>query len=251
MSGGDPCAPRLEVDACEGDGVVPRLQVVGLDRVAAVFARPVVRGDVGLEGEGAIGGCRGLGDPGELEDALDVRTVGRAGVGEVVEAVVALVGQRDAALVDDGHVTGRVARVGLDEEGQQAADPVALEFADEPEERGDVGDAVDALELRGERLATGGLDAVGVHEAREQVADLAGFAARLGVLRLLDDGAHVRLGLLGDEVERAQRALSSGISVRSSQLPFTWRNRSSCGRISSLSSSSARPERGMSVMETG
>jgi len=126
-----------------------------------------------------------------------------ARVGEVVEPVVALVGERQTALVHHRDVARGVARVGLDEEGQEAAEAVALELADEVQESGHVGHGIDAGELVRQRRRPRLLDARGVQEAREQIADLAGLAARLGLLRLLHDGADVLLGLLGDEMEAA------------------------------------------------
>ena len=60
----------------------------------------------------------------------------------------------------------------------------------------------------GERAELG--DALGVHEARVEVADLARLGAGLGLLRLFDDRVDVLLGLLGDEVERAPAGLVLG-----------------------------------------
>src|SRR5690606_34709754 len=57
--------------------------------------------------------------------------------------------------------------------------------------------------------AAGG-DALTVHEAGEEVADLAGEGAGLGILRFLDDRAHVLLGLLGEQVEGAPARLVGG-----------------------------------------
>ena len=139
-----------------------------------------------------------------------MREVGGPGVGEVLEAVVALVGQREAALQEERHVPLRVAGVGLDVEVDDAADAVALEGADDAQERGDVGDAVDRRELLGERGGAERGDALGVHEARVEVADLARLGAGLEGLRLLHDRAHVLLGLLGDQVERAPAGLVLG-----------------------------------------
>ena len=70
--------------------------------------------------------------------------------------------------------------------------------------------AVDGRELLGERGGAERGDALGVHEARVEVADLARLGARLEVLRLLDDRAHVLLGLLRDEVERPPAGLVLG-----------------------------------------
>ena len=52
--------------------------------------------------------------------------------------------------------------------------------------------------------------ALGVHEARVQVADLARLGPGFGIPRLFDDRADVLLGLLGDEVERAPARLVFG-----------------------------------------
>ena len=66
-------------------------------------------------------------------------------------------------------------------------------------------DRADLGQVVGQGLGVEGLDRVGVHERGEEVADLAGLAARRGVAGrgLLEDGLHVELGLVVQGVERA------------------------------------------------
>ena len=131
-------------------------------------------------------------------------------LGEVLQPVVRLVGKRQSALDEERHVARRVARIGLDVEKGDPADSVALESADRAQQSRDRVDRVDGGELVGERCGAGRGDAVGVHEARVQVADLARLGAGLGILRFFDDRADVLLRLLGDEVERAPARLVVG-----------------------------------------
>ena len=170
----------------------------------------MVRGDLGLEREDAIGGCRGVGEPRQIEDALDVAPVGGADGLEVLEPVVALVGQRQPALHEERDVALRVAGIGLDVQADEPADAVALELAERAQQRRDRVDRVGAAELLRKRLGAELVDALGVHEARVQVADLARLASGFGIPRLFDDRADVLLGLLGDEVERAPARLVVG-----------------------------------------
>jgi hypothetical protein len=162
----------------------------------------VVRGELGLEREDAISGCLGLGHPGQLEHLLHVRAEGGAGGLEVVEAVVALVRQRQSALDEERHVALRVARVGLDVEVDQRGDAVTLELARGAQEAGDVGDGVHAGQDVRQRCRPELLDALGVHEAGVEIADLAGLGAGLGIRGLHHDRVDVLLGLFGDQVER-------------------------------------------------
>jgi hypothetical protein len=203
MIGRDGIGPRLQVDAGERCDLVPRLQVVGRDGIAALDVVPVVRRELRLERHDAIGGCCRLRHAGKLQHRLHVRPEGGAGRVEVLEPVVALIGEREPALDEERHIALGIARIGLDVQVDERGDPVALQLADGAEERRDAVDRVDAGEQRLERRAPELGDPLGVHEARVEVADLARLGARLRVLGLLDDRPDVLLGLLGDQVERA------------------------------------------------
>ncbi len=126
-----------------------------------------------------------------------------AGGFEALEAVVALVGQREARLHENRQVALWITRIAVDVEADQVRTAVALVGADRREKRGDAVDPIDLGESVGERRDPGGVDARGVHEAREHVADLACERAGLCVLRLFDDRPHVFLGLFGEQVKRS------------------------------------------------
>ena len=193
----------------------------------------------------------GLGDTGELQHPLHVIAEDDPRLGEVLQPVVRLIGQRKPALHEERDVPRRVARVGLDVEQGDPADPIALERADGAQQRRDRVDRVDGGELVGERRGAGRGDALVsmklVYRSPILRDSVPGSAS-------CDSSTIARTSFSACSAMRwnePHRALSSGISVRSSHAPLTWRNRSSWGRISALRSSSMRPDRGASVIAQG
>ena len=181
-------------------------EVVGLLGVAAGHAVPVVGGDARLEVHHALRPLGRLVEAGQLEHRGDVADVGLADGGEVVVGVVRLVGQAETVLREVGDVAVGLPAVGGDEQAEDAADAHALERAEGAHERRDVGDRLDLAELVGQRLRAECLDAVLVHEAGVEVADLA-FLTCWIVGRMvaagLDDRSHLLLGLVEQRHEGA------------------------------------------------
>ncbi len=167
-------------------------------------------GDAGLEVEDPVRATRGVVELREVEHALDEGAVRVADRGVALLAVVALVGQADAALLDLHDVALGVARVVVDEEAEQAGDVRLLERAERAEEGRHGGDGGRRVEVVADRVDTEALAALDVHEAREEVAGLALLGAGRGVDGLLDDHAHGVLGRLGELVERAPARLVVG-----------------------------------------
>ncbi len=159
-------------------------------------------GNVGLEAVDPLRGEVGLGDPCHPKHALEVREVGRADVGELLFAVVRLVGESEAALLEEDQVPLGVARVVVDERLHEAADSGALELSEGGDEARDVGHPVGGGEVVGDRRPAQVFDALLVHERPVEVADLALLGALGGGLRLLDDRVNRLLGLLREDVER-------------------------------------------------
>ena len=159
----------------------------------------------------------GSGRSARVSMRLEVGDVLLADLRELLLAVVALVGQADAALDHVDDVAVGVAGVGVDVGPEQAAAAAALEGAEEGGEPGEVGERVDLLEQREDRGVPELLDALLVHEAGEQVADLAGLVGALGGVALelaggrgLDDLADVLLGGVGEHHERPPRGAVAG-----------------------------------------
>ena len=73
-----------------------RVLVVGLDRVAALDARPLDARELGLEREHGLRVGRGVRPAGEREDLLEVLLILRADVDEALDRaqVVVAIGQR-------------------------------------------------------------------------------------------------------------------------------------------------------------
>ena len=191
-------------------GVGPVVQVVGLLRVAGGDVVPVLRRDRGLQVEDALSAGRGVVEAGEFEHPLDVCDERLADRGEPLLAEVRLVGQRDARLLEEDEVALRVARVVVDEQLVEAAETAALQLADGLQEARDAVHAGRERQLVADRLHAESVDALLVQEAGEEVAELALLGALVGVLRALDDLAHRRLRLLGEDHERAPARLVGG-----------------------------------------
>ena len=159
----------------------PVEQRVGLDGVAVGDLVPVRGRDAGLERHDPVGGSGRLVTgihAGEGEHPRDVRRVCRPDRLVLRLAVVGLVGQADAGLLEVDDVAGGVTVVGVDDGVDQPVDAGAQEPA---EERHDVlgrETPCDGLEERGERLDPALLDPRLVHERAVEVADLAGDACR-------------------------------------------------------------------------
>ena len=134
-----------------------------------------------------------------------------------------------------GDVAVGLPAVGRDEHPEDAADALPLERAEGAHERGDVGDRLDLAELVGQRLRAEGLDPLLVHEAGVEVADLALLTVRIigrlvAAVSMID---RTFFSASSNSVMNAPAvARSAGMSVVRSQGPLTWRNRSSCTRMS-------------------
>ena len=175
-----------------------RSQVVGLEDLAGLLALPVPLGQPRLQGHDARGGAGGVGALGELEHALEVGDVLLADLGELLLAVVALVGQADAALEHVEDVALGVLVVGVHVGAEHPAAAAPLERPEERGQRGEVGEGVDLLQQPVDRSMAELLDALLVHEAVVEVADLGGLAALdrpVGAGR--DDVAYLLLRDLG------------------------------------------------------
>ena len=86
-------------------------------------------GDLGLQAEDSRARGLSVGDAREIKHAPNVHHERIAHRGEVLLAVVALVGQRDAALLHEDEVPLGIARVVVDEDVVEAREPSALELA--------------------------------------------------------------------------------------------------------------------------
>ncbi|MDF2576474.1 MAG: hypothetical protein K0S05_3386 [Agromyces sp.] len=165
------------------------------------------RGELGLELVHARGTSGRIVELGQAEHALEVRPVGLAHAFEALLAEVALVGQADAALLDEDEVPLGVARVVVDVELHESRDALALEAAERAEEVLDRPDQRHIDQLPRDRRRTEQVHVLLVHETRIEVADLAGLGSGFGLLGLLDDLAHGLLGLLVQHEEGAVAGL--------------------------------------------
>ena len=166
---------------------------------ASAVSRSKTRGARGL----------GVGEAGEREHPLQEGQVLRRGPRRSVLPVVGLVGQAEAALLEEDEVALGVARVVVDEELEEPADALPLEPAE-----GASSVSTESTACTAPSSGVSGVRRVPrarlVHEARVEVAELALLGAGLGILRLLDDVAHGLLGLFGQHVERAVPRLVGG-----------------------------------------
>ena len=99
-------------------------------------------------------------------------------------AVVGLVRQAEAGLVDVQHVPVRVGRVAVDVDAEGAAHAVPAQPTDQPQQVGRVSDRVHRGQQVGDRREARRLDRVDVHEAAVQVADQLLGASRLRARRV-------------------------------------------------------------------
>ena len=178
------------------------MQGVGLLGVAVADPVPRGRGQRRLQLHDALREPRGVGEADQLGEALEVGDVGRADLGVGLLAVVRLVRQPEAGLVQVHEVAARVLRVGGDERADQRRAALALAAAEHAGERGVVGRCGDLVEQRAQRLDPERFHPLDVHERGVEGGD----APRVvvGLLgRALDDGAHVGLGAVAEHDEGA------------------------------------------------
>ena len=198
---------RVPVEAGGGgDDVGERHRVVHRAQIAQPHPVPVVRGDPRLDVEHGLRLSLRVLEPSEREHPREVGTVLLADLRVLIEAVVGLVGQAEAALVEERGVARRVAGVGLLREVDKRAQPVPQRPAEVPGQRAGGVDGVDGREDRGQRSGAQLLDAVGVHERAVQRGD----APLVGVeftLALLDQLADVALRGVVQIHEAARRRL--------------------------------------------
>ncbi len=179
--------------------------VVGESVVPALDAVPVPLGEPGVERHDPVGLRLRIGHTGQLEHPCHVGNVGLADLGELRVAIVRLVRQADAALVQVDDVAVRPLGVGVDRGADRPLDALALEGAERTDQVGLGADRRGLVEVRPDRLEAEPVGGRLVQEARVEVADLSrhGAGRVVGFRRLLDDGAEVGLGLIAEFVEGA------------------------------------------------
>ncbi len=155
--------------------------------------------------------------PGEAEQPLEVGDVLVPDLGELVVAVVGLVGKPQSALEDVEDVAVGVAVVGVDVGAEQAVAAESLELPEERRQVADVAQGVDRAEQRLDRAQAQLVDPALVHERRVEGADLAGVLVSSGVVsgrdavgEPLDDLAHVLLRVVGELHEGAPAGAVGG-----------------------------------------
>jgi len=130
-----------------------------------------------------------------------------------VLAVVRLVRQPQASLVQEDHVPVRVLRVVVHPEPDGARAAGALQLTQHGDELHPVGGGVDPLELGADRVKAERRHPFGVHERGVERADLGSWraAVRGSVLTELgDDGPDMLLGLVVQQAERAVHGAVGG-----------------------------------------
>ena len=150
------------------------LEVVGLDDVAGLGALPVALGQPGLQAQHGRGCALGVVVPDQAEHGRQVGDVLVADLGELVVAVVGLVGQAEPALHEVDDVALGVAVVVVDVGPEDAAAAGALELAEEAGQLAYVAQLGGGVEHRLERLQAELLDRGLVHERGVEHGDLAG-----------------------------------------------------------------------------
>ena len=196
---GGPVEVRAELGEVAGGQ-----QVVGLLDVAGLGALPVALGELGVQRQD--GGRRGrrVLVAAELEQPLEVLDVLVADLGELVVAVVGLVGQAEPALGDVEEVAVGLAVVGVDVRPEQAVAAEPLELTEERRQVAHVAQPGHRLDERAQRAGAEPVDPLGVHERRVEVADLAGVLVDdRPVGARLDDPVDLLLGRVGQLHERA------------------------------------------------
>ena len=185
--------------------LLERGRVVGGHRVARFDHIPVARGQLSFQVHDALRGDLG----GQTQQVLRLEEAEHGGhvlpvVGEglrvVLLAVVGLVRQAQAGLDDVGHGIFAVGIL-LHPKRHRAADAHALQLAQVAGELLRVRN-LDLGQILVDGADAGGVDALDVHEGLEQVA--------AETLAVLEDGAHIRLGLVAQDVKRAVDAAVRG-----------------------------------------
>ena len=148
----------------------------------------------------------GVDQPEHGGQVADVRLADRR---ELLVAVVGLVGQPEPALHQVEEVAVGVAVVGVDVGAEQAVAADPLELAEERRHVADVAQRRDGVDQRPDRPGAEPVDPLGVHERREQVADLLRVGVELvalvgvrGLGQVLDDRVDLLLGHVGQLHER-------------------------------------------------
>jgi hypothetical protein len=165
----------------------------------------VVRRQVALKSEDGRRAGLGVVYLSQLEHPRHVLLVGGDDVGEFFLAVVRLVGQAEAALVQMHDVASGLAGVVDDVRSERPGYAGPARLPDQADQAGHVGHRVDSRQSRLDRRVPELLATRLVHEARVQVADLAllGSFRGLGLCGVLDDGADRLLGVVAQIDERA------------------------------------------------
>ncbi len=183
-----------------------RLRVVRELRIARLVARPLRRGDLGLQRD-HLGGMRGaVGVAGQREQSGQVVRIRRARLREALVAlqVVVTIGQAQAALAEVGDVDRRVVEIGVGVDQQRRAHH-ALPVAHQADQHAGVLDAVHVLERGRDRVQAGLVDRGFVEIGAEVVVDLlrVGVRRRIPGLQAFDQVAHLVVGAIPQFVERA------------------------------------------------
>ncbi len=205
---------RLPVEGrAQAVELLDRGQVVGLLHVAGLGALPVALGQPGLDRHHRRRGGGGVGMLDHGEDAGQERDVLLAGLGELLVAVVGLVGQPQPALHQVDQAAVGVLAVDVDVEAEGSATAEQLELAEERREVTEVAQGVDGVEQGLDRLVAGRLDPRLVHEGGIEGGDPGGVVVEVGVAaehplgELLDDRVDLVLGDVGQLDERPPPAL--------------------------------------------
>lgn len=194
-------ARRLGRQAGEGAQVVGQLGVAALHHVPVRARQPGLQRHNARRGPGVLVRFPAVG---QGEHRCDVTWVGRQDLGVLVLAVVGLIGQSDARLVQVQQVASRVLRVGVHVEPDTAADPGALACAHRPRQGLAVTGIVDSGQFLAQRLHAALADDLLVQEAGVEVADPALVSAgriRTRRGRLVEQFANLDLGAIEQGAE--------------------------------------------------
>ncbi len=205
VAGGEEGLP-VDVGRLRGE-LLDRHRVVGLDRIAVGFLRPLHLREARFQAHDRGGFDAGVLAARDGQQLVQIGTVGRARLGEacVLLQVVIAIAQAQATLCGAGRVDRRILGVGADAQAQRRVDE-AVPLRDQQQQVLLVLDGVDLRQVRRERLHAGGVDRRGVHVAGVEVADLG--VDRAGGLRLGGQAFDDRLdALVGQVVELREGAV--------------------------------------------
>ena len=130
-------SPPVET-GCERHDIRPGHQVVGGLTVTGLDVVPVGRGDARLEFEHADGAGGSIRQAREAEHRGEVVDILFAYLGELLFAVVRLVGEPESALLDEHQVPVGLARVVVDEQLRKTAHPFSFELPERLEKGLDI-----------------------------------------------------------------------------------------------------------------